>query len=378
MNKPIITILLALVALTGWAQSTKTATITGYSPALKDGTLVFAGTGSSGTVVDTVQAGRFTYTLPVEGFTESNLSFYGEGCPNRYINIFLKPDVTVKVTGTDLFVPLWKVESPIPEQQTQSRITEHCRDVLTESMQMDLTNAPREKKDSVTMIWMKQQLDILPSLPVDAATIRTLMHISEWAMIVTRDRKDFPHMEQLKELEKTIAARAPKGFEDQLAEIHSYVYAKDEQQIAKELANNESVFFKKYDDVAPENILQTILAKYKGKAVLIDIWATWCGPCRAGHKAMAPMKEQMKGKNVQFVYITPPSSPPTTWQEMIKDIYGDHYYLTEEQYHYILNKYEAPGIPTYAIYNTKGELTYKSIGFPGLDTIKNEIENLVR
>ena len=378
MKKHIITTLLALVTMTGWAQSTKTATVTGYSPALKDGTLVFAGTGSSGTVVDTVQAGRFTYTLPVEGFTESNLSFYGEGCPNRYINIFLKPDVTVKVTGTDLFVPLWKVESPIPEQQTQSCITEHCRDVLTESMQMDLTNAPREKKDSVTMIWMKQQFGILPSLPVDAATIRTLMHISEWAMIVTRDRKDFPHMEQLKELEKTIAARAPKGFEDQLAEIHSYVYAKDEQQIAKELASNESVFFKKYDDVAPENILQTILAKYKGKAVLIDIWATWCGPCRAGHKAMAPMKEQMKGKNVQFVYITPPSSPPTTWQEMIKDIYGDHYYLTEEQYHYILNKYEAPGIPTYAIYNTKGELTYKSIGFPGLDTIKNEIENLVR
>ncbi len=378
MKKHIITTLLALVTMTGWAQSTKTATVTGYSPALKDGTLVFAGTGSSGTVVDTVQAGRFTYTLPVEGFTESNLSFYGEGCPNRYINIFLKPDVTVKVTGTDLFVPLWKVESPIPEQQTQSRITEHCRDVLTESMQMDLTNAPREKKDSVTMIWMKQQLDILPSLPVDAATIRTLMHISEWAMIVTRDRKDFPHMEQLKELEKTIAARAPKGFEDQLAEIHSYVYAKDEQQIAKELASNESVFFKKYDDVAPENILQTILAKYKGKAVLIDIWATWCGPCRAGHKAMAPMKEQMKGKNVQFVYITPPSSPPTTWQEMIKDIDGHHYYLTEDQYHYILDKYEAPGIPTYAIYNTKGELTYKSIGFPGLDTIKNEIENLVR
>ena len=374
MKKHIITTLLALVTMTGWAQSTKTATVTGYSPALKDGTLVFAGTGSSGTVVDTVQAGRFTYTLPVEGFTESNLSFYGEGCPNRHINIFLKPDVTVKVTGTDLLVPLWKVESPIPEQQTQSRITEHCRDVLTESMQMDLTHAPREKQDSITMVWMKQQLGILPSLPVDAATIRSLMHISEWAMIVTRDRKDFPHMEQLKELEKTIAARAPKGFEDQLAEIHSYVYAKDEQQIAKELANNESVFFKKYDDVAPENILQTILAKYKGKAVLIDIWATWCGPCRAGHKAMAPMKEQMKGKNVQFVYITPPSSPPTTWQEMIKDIDGDHYYLTEEQYNYILDKYEAPGIPTYAIYNTKGEQTYKSIGFPGLDTIKNEIE----
>ena len=370
MKKTIITALLALVALTGWAQSTKTATITGYSPALKDGTLVFAGTGSSAHLVDTVQARRFAYTLPVEEFTESTLSFFGEGCPNSYTLIFLRPDVTVKVTGNDCLNPLWKVESPIPEQQTQNRLTEHCRDVRTESMQMDLANAPREKRDSVTIEWMKQQMDILPSLPVDAATIRTLLGISETAMI----RKDFPYMEQLKEVEKDIAARAPKGFEEKLAEIHSYVYAKDEQQIAEELTSNESVFFKKYDDVAPEDILQTILDNYKGKAVLIDLWETWCGPCRAGHKAMAPMKEQMKGQNVQFVYIASPSSPPTTWQRMITDIDGDHYYLTEEQNHYILQHFESSGIPTYAIYDTKGHQTYKSIGFPGTDVIRKELE----
>jgi len=374
MNKKVIvSAILALVALTGQAQ-TKTATIEGYSPALKDGTLVLAGIGSSGTVVDTVQAGRFAYTLPVEGFTESNLSFIGEGCPNMYLEIYLKPDVTVKVTGTDLFVPVWKVESPIPEQLTQNRITEHCCDVLKERMQMNLTNASREKKDSVMIKWMKQEMDILPSLPVDAATIRTLWLISETAM----RRKGFPHMAQLKEVEKSISARAPKGFEDQLAEIHTNVYAKDEQQITEELASNEGVFFKKYDDVAPEDILQTILDKYKGKAVLIDMWATWCGPCRAGHKAMAPMKEQMKGQNIQFVYITPPSSPPTTWQEMIKDIDGDHYYLTEEQNHYILQYFESRGIPTYAIYDTKGKLTYKSIGFPGVDSMKKEIEKALK
>ena len=371
MNKKhIIIALLALVALTGWAQSTKTATVIGYSPALKDGTLVFAGTGSTVPVVDTVQAGRFAYTLPVEEFTESTLSFYGEGCPNSSTVIFLCPDVTVKVTGNDCLNPLWKVESPIPEQQTQNRLTEYCRDVRTEALQMDLANAPREKRDSVTLIWMKQQMDILPSLPVDAATIRALLGISETAMI----RKDFPYMEQLKEVEKTFAARAPKGFENQLAEIHSYVYAKDEQQIAGELADNESVFFKKYDGVAPENILQTILGNYKGKAVLIDMWETWCGPCRAGHKAMAPMKEQMKGQNVQFVYIASPSSPPTTWQRMITDIDGDHYYLTEEQNHYILQHFESSGVPTYAIYDTKGHQTYKSIGFPGNDVIRKELE----
>lgn len=151
-------------------------------------------------------------------------------------------------------------------------------------------------------------------------------------------------------------------------------YRAEQQRIAKQLASTQSVFYQKFDDVTPENILQTILDKYKGKAVLIDIWATWCGPCRAGHKAMAPLKEQMKGQNVQFIYITSPSSPLATWQEMLKDIDGDHYYLTKEQYSYILEKYESDGIPTYAIYNTKGEQTFKHIGFPGNDAIRKELE----
>jgi len=43
-KKSIITMMLALVTMTGLAQ-TKTATVTGYSPALKDGTLVLAAVG---------------------------------------------------------------------------------------------------------------------------------------------------------------------------------------------------------------------------------------------------------------------------------------------------------------------------------------------
>ena len=50
-------------------------------------------------------------------------------------------------------------------------------------------------------------------------------------------------------------------------------YQAEQKRLAEELASKESIFFQKYDDVAPENILQTILDRYKGKAVLIDIWA---------------------------------------------------------------------------------------------------------
>ena len=89
---------------------------------------------------------------------------------------------------------------------------------------------------------------------------------------------------------------------------------------------------------------------------------------------MKPLKQELKGKNIQFVYITSPTSPLKIWQEMLKDIDGDHYYLTREQYKYILDKYESDGIPTYAIYNTKGEQTFKNVGFPGNDVIRKELE----
>jgi len=155
-------------------------------------------------------------------------------------------------------------------------------------------------------------------------------------------------------------------------------YQAEQQRLAEELANKESVFFQKLDDVAPENILQTILNKYKGKAVLIDIWATWCGPCKAGHQAMKSWKKELKGKDIQFVYITSPSSPLKTWQEMIKDIDGEHYYLTKEQYNYILNHYDSDGIPTYAIYDAEGNQTFKTIGFSGLDIFKNEVNKVLK
>ncbi|MBR7072641.1 MAG: hypothetical protein IKI33_03360, partial [Eubacterium sp.] len=40
---------------------------------------------------------------------------------------------------------------------------------------------------------------------------------------------------------------------------------------------------------------------------------------------------------------------------------GDHYYLTVEQFGYLLSKYESGGIPTYAVYNTQGEQTPKTV-----------------
>ena len=286
MNKQTIIIaLLALVALTSWAQSTKTATITGYSPALKDGTLVLASTGTRGTVViDTVQSGRFAYILPVEEFTESNLSFIGEGCPKMYLTIFLKPDVTVKLTGTDCLYPLWKVESPIPEQQTQNFIMEHCRDVIKELIQI-VENRDRVKLDSISMVLMKKEIDILPSLPVDAASISKLSNIAK----MLKNMMNFPYMEQLKNLEKSFSARAPKGFEDQLAKIHTYIYPPQVLQVGDEAVDAELFDMQ-------GNTHHLLEGMTDGRYLLLDLWGIGCGPCRMAEPEMREVYERMKDK----------------------------------------------------------------------------------
>ena len=350
-KKSIITMMLALVTMAGLAQ-TKTATVTGYSPALKDGTLVLAGTGTIGNVVDTVQAGRFAFTLPVEELTEGFLGFIGDGCPNFNLTLFLRPGVTVKLTGTDCFYPLWKIESPLPEQQTQSRITEHCRDVVTELMQMDLAHAPWADREVVEMKYMKQQMDILPSLPVDAATIRALWGIS----MTAKNTKDFPYMEQLKELEKTIAARAPKGFEETLAEIHNYVYPPRLLQVGDEAVDAEL-----FDMQGQKHHLFEAFSN--GKYVLLDFWGIGCGPCMMSEPEMREVYEKMKDK-LEIVAIN--QNKLSEWQkhEFSKRIVGKNWNNAMKD---ISSKYcDMGAIPYYVMISPDKRIIWKAVGYqPG-------------
>ena len=107
-RKTIITALLTLVALAGWAQSTKTAIVKGYSPALKDSTVVNIYVDNVSVASDTVFGGHFMLSVPVEELTKSSMFLWGKGCPNYLSTLFLSPGVTVSLTGTDCLHPLWR------------------------------------------------------------------------------------------------------------------------------------------------------------------------------------------------------------------------------------------------------------------------------
>lgn len=145
-----------------------------------------------------------------------------------------------------------------------------------------------------------------------------------------------------------------------------------------EATQAEGVFVKNIDStLVGEDVFKSIMANYEDKTVLVDFWATWCPPCRAAMKTIIPVKEAF-AEDVTFVYITGPSSPEEKWKEMIQEIHGDHYYVTEAQWNTLLDQFESQGIPTYVVVDKKGRVVNKYIGFPGEEIIKTELKALTK
>ncbi len=88
-------------------------------------------------------------------------------------------------------------------------------------------------------------------------------------------------------------------------------------------------------------------------------------------------KNEFRDKDVAFVYLTNGSSPRKLWEEKIKGIGDEHYYLTGAQWEYIMNHFEFEYIPSYLLYNKEGVLIKKITAFPGNDQVKEMINGLL-
>ena len=141
--------------------------------------------------------------------------------------------------------------------------------------------------------------------------------------------------------------------------------------------NEHQAVVNKTPDVPQEKVFDAILDKYRDKVVVVDFWATWCGPCMQAMKAIRPLKSEMEGKEVVWLYLTGETSPLKTWTKTYPDISGEHYRVNEKQWNYWGKTFNIKAIPTYIIYNRQGKQLSKYTGFPGVEVMKRDIEKVL-
>lgn len=155
-------------------------------------------------------------------------------------------------------------------------------------------------------------------------------------------------------------------------EVYTLLFEKN-KRIQEEALAKGGFVIEATPNVAEDKILESIIAKYKGQAVFVDFWATWCGPCLGAMKTIKPIKPEMKEKGVVSIYISGETSPKGKWMNMLPDIGGIHYYLTSKQWDALGKKYKIDGIPTYMIFDKNGKRVFDTAGYPGNEKILEEL-----
>lgn len=180
--------------------------------------------------------------------------------------------------------------------------------------------------------------------------------------------QDIKNFTLISDRQQAIINTLPSAYAEMLTAANNELLAKIEENKSKTGFNIHEA-----GEVSNEDLFASIIGKFKGKVILVDFWATWCGPCRMANKAMVPMKAELKDRDIVYLYITGETSPLKTWENMIPDIHGEHYRLTAAQWEYLGKSFDISGVPTYLVLDREGNTKYRQVGFPGVNKMKEEL-----
>ncbi|MFD2526850.1 TlpA family protein disulfide reductase [Flavihumibacter stibioxidans] len=110
---------------------------------------------------------------------------------------------------------------------------------------------------------------------------------------------------------------------------------------------------------------QINLQDLKGKKVFVNLWASWCPPCRAEMPSIQKLYEKTQGSNVAFVMLALDNDFNKSLQYMSgKGLILPAYYPAGP----LPELFNVPGIPATFIFNEKGQLVRKIEGSDNYNT----------
>ena len=103
----------------------------------------------------------------------------------------------------------------------------------------------------------------------------------------------------------------------------------------------------------------TSLADLKGKFVYVDVWATWCGPCKKEIPSLKKVEGQYHGKNIEFVSISIDSKKSHgAWKKMVtdKELGGVQLLADKDWQSEFVQNFKIQGIPRFILIDPAGNV----------------------
>ena len=208
-------------------------------------------------------------------------------------------------------------------------------------------------EETMPLVDLYRTLSIVDSLGCDQ-DMRDIITANKLYKWIDRERKPLGET-TMQYLEENVKMPAAKDF----------LRAEQEKYLAlqhRDISKSENL--KSADNVAGmsdgEQILRKLIEPYKGKLILLDVWGTWCGPCKDALSRSQAEYKRLKDFDLVYLYLANGSSEES-WKNVIKmyDVTGDnvvHYNLPQAQQNAIEAFLKVRAFPTYKLIDRDGNI----------------------
>lgn len=114
------------------------------------------------------------------------------------------------------------------------------------------------------------------------------------------------------------------------------------------------------------------LADYRGKVLLVNIWATWCQPCRVEMPAMERLWGRFKGTDFRILAVSVDTDDSSAVSAFARDL-GLTFDILHDKSGKIQQDYQTTGVPESFIIDRHGVIVKKAIGAIEWDAPVNDV-----
>lgn len=191
--------------------------------------------------------------------------------------------------------------------------------------------------------------------------------------------KGFSDLELVKKDTDLESVRALDGFDEMLAEMEVVAAEWAMKKVKEELANGESFPFEfALTDIAGE---EQSLEKHLGKVMIVDVWGTWCPPCRAEIPSFVKLQQEYGDKGFQMIGLNYERGGSEEKNlELVEN------YVAQEGINYpcVMGTSEVKdqipsfrGFPTTLFIDKTGKVRLKAVGLHEYSYLKSVVETLL-